>query len=107
AMGSAHRMTAPYQAVRCADGYITLAAANDRLFRRLCELVGHTEWSSDPDFADDTGRVRNRSRLAGLIESVTAAQPRAHWLELFETNGVPRGPINHSAQAFADPQILA
>ena len=37
-MGSAHRMSAPYQAVRCADGYITLAAANDRLFARLCEL---------------------------------------------------------------------
>jgi len=107
AMGSAHRMTAPYQAVRCADGYITLAAANDRLFRRLCDLVGHPEWTTDPDFADDSGRVRNRARLAALIESVTVTEPRSHWLALFEANGLPCGPINNYAQVFADPQVRA
>src|SRR5262245_56244902 len=47
-MGSAHRMTAPYQAVRCADGYITMAAANDRLFTRLCELLDRLDWLQDP-----------------------------------------------------------
>ena len=54
-------MIAPYQAIRCADGYITLAAANDRLFQRLCELLGHPEWAADPDYANDTLRVRNRA----------------------------------------------
>src|ERR1051326_2876309 len=29
ALGSAHRMFAPYQAILCADGYITLGTAND------------------------------------------------------------------------------
>jgi len=106
-MGSAHRMTAPYQAVRCADGFITLAAANDRLFHRLCELLEHPEWAADPDFTDNTGRVRNRSRLAGLIESVTIAHPRAHWVALFEANGMPCGPINNYEQVFADPHIQA
>src|SRR5262245_6506640 len=43
ALGSAHRMFAPYQAIRCADGYITLGAANDRLFHRVAELLGHPE----------------------------------------------------------------
>src|SRR5688500_7797528 len=43
-MGSAHRLLAPYQAIRCADGYITLGAANDRLFERLAALVDHPEW---------------------------------------------------------------
>ena len=56
-------MLAPYQAIRCADGYITLAAANDRLFERLCELLGHPEWAADPRFANDTVRVRNRALL--------------------------------------------
>ncbi len=107
AMGSAHRMTAPYQAVRCADGYITLAAANDRLFKRLCELIGHPEWTGDDDFGDDTRRVRNRVKLARLIESVTVEQPRRYWLDLFEANGLPCGPINNYAQVFADPQVRA
>src|SRR4029077_2688012 len=51
ALGSAHRMNAPYQAIRCADGFITLGAANDRLFRRLCDLLGHPEWLERPEFA--------------------------------------------------------
>jgi formyl-CoA transferase len=106
-MGSAHRMSAPYQAVRCADGYITLAAANDRLFRRLCELLGHPDWTTNPDYVDDTRRVRHRAKLAGLIESVTRTKPRAEWIELFEANGLPCGPINNYEQVFADPHILA
>jgi formyl-CoA transferase len=106
-MGSAHRMTAPYQAIRCADGFITLAAANDRLFHRLCELLGHPEWTTNPDWADDTGRVRNRAHLASSIESETLKQPRAHWIATFEANGLPCGPINNYAQVFADPQIRA
>ena len=62
--GSAHRMFAPYQAVRCADGYITLGTANDRLFRRLCDLLDHPEWSTEPQFADNLTRVRNHAALA-------------------------------------------
>jgi formyl-CoA transferase len=106
-MGSAHRMSAPYQAIRCADGYITLAAANDRLFRRLCELLDRPEWASDPEFADDTNRVRNKAKLAAAIESVTLERPRQYWLELLERDGIPCGPINDYAQVFADPQIVA
>ena len=106
-VGSAHRMSAPYQAIQCADGYITLAAANDRLFVRLCGLLGHPEWASSPDYRDDTHRVRNREALAQLIEAVTRQAPRAHWLQLFESHDVPCGPINDYAQVFTDPQVLA
>jgi formyl-CoA transferase len=105
--GSAHRMSAPYQAVRCADGYITIAAANDRLFRRLCELLDRPGWLNNPDYADDTGRVQNRATLARDIEAVTRERPRQHWLDLFETNGLPSGPINNYAQVFEDPQVRA
>jgi len=107
ALGSAHRMNAPYQAIRCADGYITLGAANERLFRRLCEVLGHTEWGDDAPFTDNARRVKNRDVLAARIESITATQPRAHWLALLEASDIPCGPINDYAQVFADPQVLA
>ncbi len=106
-MGSAHRMSAPYQALACADGYITTGAANDRLFERLCSLLGHPEWSSDPEYANDTARVANRQALAERIEAVTKLRPRAHWLALFEDHGVPCGPINSYADVFDDEQIAA
>src|SRR6266508_5466678 len=100
ALGSAHRMNAPYQAVRCADGYITLGAANERLFRRLCDVLGHSEWSAMPEFADNASRVRHRASLAARIEAITATQPRSHWIELLEANDIPCGPINDYAQVF-------
>jgi formyl-CoA transferase len=107
ALGSAHRMNAPYQAIRCADGYITLGGANERIFRRLCDALGHPEWTSMPDFADNASRVTHRAELARRIEAITERQPRAHWLSLFELNDIPCGPINDYAQVFADAQVVA
>ena len=106
-LGSGHRMFAPYQAIRCADGFITLGAANDRLFQWTCELLGHPEWSADPDYASDTVRVRNREALIARIEAITSQQPREYWLAQFDAAGIPCGPINDYAEAFADPQIRA
>jgi crotonobetainyl-CoA:carnitine CoA-transferase CaiB-like acyl-CoA transferase len=107
ALGSAHRMNAPYQAIRCADGYITLGAANERLFRRLCDVLGHPEWPAQPEFADNAMRVANRAPRAERIEAITVRQPRSHWLALLEANDIPCGPINDYAQVFADPQVVA
>ena len=106
-LGSAHRMFAPYQAIRCADGYITLGSANDRLFQRVCAVLGHPEWVTDPDYANATLRVRNHRALAERIERITAQQPRRDWLERLDAAGIPCGPINNYAETFADPQVRA
>src|SRR5262249_7288062 len=106
-LGSAHRMNAPYQAIRCADGFVTIGANTDRLFRRLCDVLEHPEWADARDFADNGSRVRNRTKLAALIEGVMAEAPRQHWLSLFDAADIPCGPINDYAQVFADPQVVA
>ena len=106
-LGSAHRMSAPYQALECADGYITVGAANDRLFARLSTLLGHPEWVADPQFANDTARVANRRALADRIEQVTRTRSRQHWLARFEAEGIPCGPINTYADVLADEQVTA
>lgn len=106
-LGSAHRMNAPYQAMRCADGYVTIGANTDRLFQRLCGVLGHPEWIEAPEFANNGSRVRNRTKLATLIESVMAKQPCRHWLALLDAADIPCGPINDYAQVFADPQVTA
>jgi crotonobetainyl-CoA:carnitine CoA-transferase CaiB-like acyl-CoA transferase len=106
-LGSAHRMNAPYQAIQCADGHLTIGAANERLFRRLSEVLGHPEWITTPVFADNASRVRNRAALAALITTIMRERPRAHWLALLEANDIPCGPINDYSEVFADPQIAA
>jgi len=107
ALGSAHRMNAPYQAIRCADGYITLGAANERLFRRLCDVLGHPEWPRMDAFADNPSRVVNRAALVNRIEAITQTGTCAHWLEVLGANDIPCGPINDYAQVFADRQVVA
>jgi formyl-CoA transferase len=106
-LGSAHRMLAPYQAVQCADGYITIGAGGDRLFGRLCGVLDQPDWSADPAFADDTQRVRNRAALIEKIEAITTLRPRTYWLARLDGAGIPCGPINTYAEAFADPQVRA
>jgi formyl-CoA transferase len=106
-LGSAHRMSAPYQAFRCADGYITIGGANDRSFHRICEVLGHPEWKQMPEFLTDGMRIGNRADLASRIEAITSTQARAHWLELFDANNIPCGPINDYSQVFQDPQVIA
>ncbi|MAG70522.1 MAG: CoA transferase [Acidobacteria bacterium] len=106
-LGSAHRMSAPYQAVKCSDGYVTLGGANDRIFRRLCDLLGHAEWADDPGYVDDTARVRNRASLAKKIEAITVTEPCAHWLATFDAHDIPCGPINNYAAVVDDPQVQA
>ena len=105
AMGSAHRMFAPYQAIRCADGYINLGAANTRTWERLARALGRPDLVGRPEYATAEERVRNRQRLAEEIEAVTATQPRAHWLTLLEEAGIPCGPILDYEEVFADPHV--
>jgi len=106
-LGSAHRMNAPYQAIRCADGHVTIGANTDRLFQRLCGVLGHPEWSDAPEFVHNGDRVRNRAKLAELIEAIMSQQPCRHWLSAFEAADIPCGPINDYASVFADPQVAA
>jgi formyl-CoA transferase len=100
-------MSAPYQAVRCADGYITLGAANQKTFEKVADVLGHRAWITDPRFATDTTRVEHRELLAAAIEAVTVTGTRDAWLARLEAAGVPCGPILDYAEAFDQPQAKA
>ncbi len=106
-LGSAHRMVAPYQAFRCADGFINVGAANDRTFARFAATLGHPEWTADERFTSASARVANRDGLSALIEAVTCTAPREAWLGQLAAAGVPCGPILDYAEAFAHPQAQA
>jgi len=106
-LGSAHRMTAPYQAFQCADGYITIGAANDRNFAKLAAVLGHPEWTSDSRFVKDHLRVQHRDELAALIEAVTVTETRDAWIARLDQAGIPCGPILDYEGALNTPQAIA
>ncbi|HET6946355.1 MAG TPA: CoA transferase [bacterium] len=103
--GSAHRMSAPYQAMRCADRYINVGAANQRTWERLARAIGREDLLARPEYATDAQRTDRRRELAAEIEHTMAAHPAAHWLAVLERSGVPCGPILDYAEVFADPHV--
>jgi crotonobetainyl-CoA:carnitine CoA-transferase CaiB-like acyl-CoA transferase len=102
-MGNAHPNIAPYQEFRTVDGFIVVAVGNDAQFRCLCEALGCAALAEDPRFADNGSRVRNRASLEQTLAPLLAALRRADALARLQAAGVPSGPINTVAEAFADP----
>ena len=104
-LGNAHPNIAPYAAFPTADGWFILAVGNDGQFRRFCAIVGLDALGEDPRFATNPARVANRAELTKRVTEATQRFHRDDLLALLEAQGVPAGPINTVAQAFADPQV--
>jgi crotonobetainyl-CoA:carnitine CoA-transferase CaiB-like acyl-CoA transferase len=105
--GSAHVLTAPYQAFRAKDGWINIGGANQSNWERITEVLGHPEWRDDPRFRTNSDRMRNRDALAAAINAVLATRTRAQWIQAFEAAGVPVGPVHSIGEALTHPQTLA
>ena len=106
-LGTAHPNTVPYQVFETKDGWAIVAANNDGQFKRLCEAAGRPELSSDPRFATNSDRVRNRDKLVELVTEFLCTNTTAHWMDVLEKANVPCSPVNNVAEVFADPQVLA
>jgi crotonobetainyl-CoA:carnitine CoA-transferase CaiB-like acyl-CoA transferase len=106
-LGTAHRMSAPYQAFRASDGHFTVGASNEKLWPLFAGVLGLDHLASDPRFATVTSRLEHRAELERLIEPVTVKEPRQHWLGRCEAAGIPAGPIYSVPEALADPHVQA
>lgn len=105
--GSGAASIVPYRAFEASDGHIVVAAGNDGLFTKLCEVLGHPEWTRDPDFAGNALRVRHRDRIDGLIQAEIQGRDRAHWLKVLREAQVPCAPVQDTAEAFGCEQAQA
>lgn len=107
-LGSAHRLNAPYQALRTADGYLTVGANNERLWRRLCAALDLPELEADPRFATNHQRMLNRDELIYLLEERLRHEPTGTWVDVLLAAGVPAGPIADYRQVLdEDAQVQA
>lgn len=104
-LGSAHPRNAPYQAFRCSDGYLVVAAGNNDLFRRACEALGRAELLEDPRFASPLLRAKHQAELKILLEQSFVTMTIEDGLARMESSGVPCSRINSYSEALADPQV--
>ena len=114
--GNAHQNIVPYQVFEVmppltsapgARDYMILAVGNDHQFRKFCETADAPELADNPLFLKNQDRVRHRSTLVPLLETIMKRRTKADWLNSLELAQVPCGPINNLAEVFADPQIQA
>ena len=108
ATGTRHRRSAPYQAYKTRDAYVTIGASNDKLWNRFCNMVcAKPEWLTDPRFATAPSRLKNIDALEQEIEAVLTTQPTAYWVEKLDAAEVPGGPVFGYEQIVHDPHIKA
>lgn len=106
-MGSAHRLAAPYQALRAADGHFVVGASNDGLWKRFCAALDCQDLLTDPRFVENIDRMDNLGELVEVLEGRLAAQPVAHWIDVLLEAGVPAGPLYNTREALEDPHTVA
>lgn len=105
--GSAHILTAPYQAFEASDGWINIGGANQTNWERICDVLGHPEWRSDPRFVTNSDRMAHLAVLVDLMNAVVRTRTRADWQAAFDAAGVPAGPVHTIGEALSHPQTLA
>jgi len=105
--GSAHRLTAPYQALKTSDGYLNVGANNQRLWSRFCTAMGREELIEDPRFASNDDRMERRAELVEELEKTLVGKSTKEWEDIFLEAGFPVGPIHNYQQVFEDPHTQA
>jgi crotonobetainyl-CoA:carnitine CoA-transferase CaiB-like acyl-CoA transferase len=103
--GNRNPVASPSDVFPTADGWMVIAAGNDRQFAQLCRAIEHEALASEPRFASNELRVNNREALTDVLSAALRMQPTNHWLDVLDRHQVPCARINSMAQVFQDPQV--
>jgi crotonobetainyl-CoA:carnitine CoA-transferase CaiB-like acyl-CoA transferase len=106
-IGTANRMSGPYQAVKAADGYFVIGAANQKLWLTFLDVLGRPELNDDPRFSSNSIRVSNREVLIETLAPTFATRTVHEWVNALLGAGVPAAPIYNYEQALASDHVAA
>ncbi|MDA9698120.1 CoA transferase [Candidatus Pelagibacter sp.] len=106
-MGSRHPSIAPFEAFKTSDSYIIIAAGNNKLFEKLCNILEISEVSSDPKFSDNSSRANNIDELKIILEKKLILKKTFEWVKIMEKEKLPCGPIFNIKEAVENPQVNA
>ena len=99
---------APSNIYRTADGsWVVIAANQDTVFRRLCEVMEQPELATDERFIDHVARGRNQDDIDAIIGEWAAQRQPDDIIDTLSAAGVIAGPINTVADVVRDPQFQA
>ena len=105
-LGSAHPLTAPYQAFQTKDKWITVGASNQNTWLKLIDALGAKELQENEKFNSNANRMKNLTELTEILKKELVKKTAEEWLKLFDEKGLPCGPINTVTEMFKDPQTI-
>ncbi len=106
-LGNRHPSITPFAAFTAKDGHVIVGAGNDRLWEKLCNLIGCPELVNDARFNTNGNRTNNVNELMAALNAIFVTKTINEWLELLEKAELPCGPINTIDKVVNDPQIKA
>ena len=106
-LGSAHPLTAPYQAFKTKDKWITVGASNQNTWLHLIDALGRKDLQDNEKFSSNAHRMKNISELIEILKTELEKKTSAEWLAIFDEKGLPCGPIHTVTEMFEDPQTIA
>ena len=105
-LGSAHPLTAPYQAFKTKDKWITIGASNQNTWLKLIKAIDREDLQENEKFSSNLNRKKNLTELVEILTTVLSKKTSSEWLKIFDNNGFPCGPINSITDMFKDPQTI-
>jgi crotonobetainyl-CoA:carnitine CoA-transferase CaiB-like acyl-CoA transferase len=105
-LGSAHPLTAPYQAFKTKDNWITIGASNQNNWMNLLNAIERVDLQEDDRFKDNNSRMKNLEALAPILQEELLKKTSIEWIKIFDEKGLPCGPINSITEMHNDPHTL-
>ncbi len=105
--GTSHAHIVPWQAFSTSDGYVVVAARDEKFWRNLCDAISRPDLKDDPRTRDNASRVVNRDFVVQTLEAIFATRTKAEWLQVLDEYDIPSAPVNDIEEVFADDQVLA
>lgn len=98
-LGNRHPSIAPYDAVRCGDGFLAITTGNDRQWAALVGVLGAPELADDARFATNADRVAHHPEMITEIEKLLVGDSVDGWAQRMLLAGVPAGKVNGIGEA--------
>ncbi len=106
-LGSAHPLTAPYQAFKTKDKWITVGASNQNTWVNVIKwAINRQDLQENEMFSSNLSRKKNTTQLVDILNTELLKKTSDEWLKIFDNNGLPCGPINSITEMFEDPQTI-
>lgn len=104
-IGNRYESVYPYDSFIAKDGSLVIGCGNDKLWKKLCEVMGKPELFEDERYDKNPKRVQKHAEVKIIVEAWTKTKTIDEAVEIMLAAGIPAAPINTIERVTKDPHI--